>query len=179
MNRREAIYNFVVVSAGMMLLPSCGQNERRSATIPLKNYSLTAEEETMVRQLTDLIIPKTNDFIGAADVKATDFALMMVDDCYPPEKQKDFKEGLQQFDKMAKDKYGKSFVNCTDAQKKEFLLAMESKKDIPEKVGIFYGATRGLTIQAFTSSQQYLLGVAKYKLVPGSNFKGCVPVKKA
>ncbi|MEO6719824.1 MAG: gluconate 2-dehydrogenase subunit 3 family protein [Ferruginibacter sp.] len=177
MNRREAIYNFVVLTTGIMVLPSCGPNDNASGAIPLKNISLTAAEEKLVTQLSDLIIPKT-DFIGATDIKAAEFTLMMVDDCYPPEKQKAFKEGLQQFDKMAKDKYGKSFINCTDAQKKEFLTAMESKKDIPENAGQFYGATRGLTIQAFTSSQQYLMGVAKYKMVPGSNFKGCAPVKK-
>ena len=178
MNRREAIYNFVVLSTGVMILPSCGQNETTTATIPLKNISLTAGEEKLVRQLSDLILPKT-DFVGATDLKAPEFALMMIDDCYPPEKQKAFKEGLQQFDKMAKDKYGKIFTECSDVQKKEFLALMESKKDIPENVGQFYGAAKGLTIQAFTSSKDYLMGVAKYKMVPGSNFKGCVPVKSA
>ena len=175
MNRRDAIFNFVVISAGVVLLPSCGQNE--AATIPLKNISLTAGEEKLVRKLTSLIIPK-KDFIGAEDVNATEFTLMMVDDCHPPEKQAAFKEALQHFDKLATARYGKSFTNCTATQQNEFLTAMESKKDIPDNVLQFYRTTKGYTVQAFTSSKEFLTGVAKYKMVPGSNFKGCVAVKK-
>lgn len=176
MKRREAIFNFVVLSAGVIALPSCGQNE--VAGIKLKNISLTAGEERLVRRLASLIIPKT-DFIGAEEVKATEFTLMMVDDCYPPEKQILFKDSLQQFDTMAKDRFGKPFTECTPQQQHEFLSAMEHKKDIPENVTRFYETTKAFSIQAFTSSKEYLTGVAGYKMVPGSNFKGCVPVKKA
>jgi len=174
MNRRDAIYNAVLLSAGVVLLPSCGGNDA-VVSIPIKSFSLTGAEEKMMRSLADFIIPKTN-FIGAADVKATEFTLKMVDDCYEPEKQKIFKDGLQQFYKSAKEKFGKSFDDCTDAQKKEWLTAMENKKGIPENVTQFYATTKRHTLQAFTSSKQYLTDVAKYKMVPGSNFKGCVPV---
>ena len=176
MKRREAIYNFVLISAGVMLLPSCGQQQ--SATIPLKNISLTGTEEKLLMQLTDLLIPKTN-FVGATDVKATEFTLTMMDDCNPPDKQQLFKNGLVQFDKFSKHKYGKSFVDCTPAIQKELLKAIEAKKDIPENVAQFYATTKGYTLQAFMSSKEYLTDVAKYKIVPGSNFKGCVPVKQA
>ena len=177
MNRREAIYNFMVLSAGTVLLQSCGGGNE-TAAVTLKNFSLTGAEGQMMTQLADLIIPKTT-FIGAADLKATEFTLKMVDDCYPPEKQKVFKDGLQQFDKLVKDKYVKSFIDCTDAQKKEWLGYIESKKDIPENVASFYQTIKRHTVQAFTSSKEYLTDVVHYKMVPGSNFKGCVPVSKA
>ncbi|CAN5621908.1 hypothetical protein BH11BAC3_BH11BAC3_44460 [soil metagenome] len=178
MNRRDAIYNFVLLSAGAIILPSCGQSDT-AASIAFRNFSLTADEQKMMQQLTDFIIPKTGNFIGASDLQATAFTLMMVDDCYAPEKQKTFKEGLQAFDKLANEKYGSSFSELTDAQKKAMLTAVESKKDIPENVLEFYGITKRHTIQAFTSSQKYMTEVSHYKMVPGSNFKGCVPVKQA
>ena len=81
--------------------------------------------------------------------------------------------------KFSKDKYGKSFMDCTPANQKELLTAIESKKDIPENVAQFYATTKGYTLQAFMSSKEYLTDVANYKMVPGSNFKGCVPVKQA
>ncbi len=174
MNRREAIYNFVIIGAGVMVLPSCGQKD--AATIALKNFTLTGEEEQLVRQLSAFILPK-NGFPGGEKVDATAFTLMMVDDCYPPEKQQVFKEGLQKFDELAKKKYGNSFASCSDVEKKEWLTYLENKKDVPENVAKFYEATKRHTVQAFTSSKEYLTDVVKYKMVPGSNFKGCVPVK--
>lgn len=176
MNRREAIYNFVILSAGAVVLPSCAGEE--TATIALKNFSLTGAQETMMRQLADVILPKTS-FLGAADVKATEFTLMMVDECYPPERQKIFKEGMEAFDKLSKEKFKESFVSASDVQKKELLTLIESKKDVPENVAKFYESTKRHTVQAFTSSQKYLTEIVKYKMVPGSNFKGCVPVSNA
>lgn len=180
MNRRDAIYNFVLLSAGVIILPACGgQTDTAAGSIALKNYSITAGEEKMMFQLTDFIIPKTGNFIGAADLKASEFTLMMVDDCYAPDKQKSFKEGLQAFDKLAKDKYSSAFLGLTDEQKKSMLMAIESKKDIPENVLFFYGITKKHIVQAFTSSEKYMQDIMHYKMVPGSDFKGCVPIKQA
>ena len=174
MNRRTAIRNGLIFSAGIAFLPSCLQNNKTS--IALKNIAITAEQEKMLAQLSDLIIPKTN-FIGAVDVKAHEFNLMMVDECYNPEKQKQFVDGLKQFDKMASEKYGKSFVDCDARQKNEWLTSIENKKDLPPDVTTFYKTTKQHTLQAFTSSQQYMVDIRKYKMVPGPIFKGCVPLK--
>jgi hypothetical protein len=43
----------------------------------------------------------------------------------------------------------------------------------------FYKTTKRHTVQAFTTSKQYMTEVRHYKIVPGSNFKGCVPLTKA
>ncbi|MEP7143515.1 MAG: gluconate 2-dehydrogenase subunit 3 family protein [Ferruginibacter sp.] len=176
MNRRNAINNIVILSIGAVVLPSCGQ--RKESLVKFKNFSLSDSEEKMLGQLSDTIIPKTN-FIGAADLKAHEFTLMMVDDCYEPERQKKYTAGMKEFDKLAKNKYGSSFTSCTVPQKKEWLTAIEKKKDIPENVVFFYETTKRHTVQAFTSSKEYMTDIIKYKMVPGSNFKGCVPVKKA
>ncbi|MES2892978.1 MAG: gluconate 2-dehydrogenase subunit 3 family protein [Bacteroidota bacterium] len=176
MNRREAIYNFVILSAGAAVLPSCAGEE--TATIALKNFSLTGAQETMIRRLSDFILPKTR-FQGSGDIKATEFTLMMVDECYPPERQKVFTDGMEEFEKLSKEKFGGSFVSSSDAQKKDMLTFIEAKKDVPENVAKFYETTKRHTVQAMTSSQKYLTDVVGYKMVPGSNFKGCVPVAKS
>ncbi|MEP7373590.1 MAG: gluconate 2-dehydrogenase subunit 3 family protein [Chitinophagaceae bacterium] len=174
MNRRAAIRNVIIISAGAALLPSC-MNEDKSA-IPLKNISLTGSQEKMLAELTETIIPETKDFIGANDLKAHEFVLTMVDDCTSPEDQKQFTEGLKAFDKLSHDKFGQLFTGYTAEQKKSLLSAIESKKDIPEEVVKFYGTVKRYTVQSFTSSKEYMTGIRKYNMVPGSNFKGCVPV---
>ena len=95
MKRRTAIRNVVIISAGAGLLPSCMQESRSS--LPLKNISITASEEKMLAELTEMIIPKTNNFIGAKDLKAHEFMLTMIDDCARPEEQKKFTDGLKAF----------------------------------------------------------------------------------
>jgi hypothetical protein len=174
MNRRKAVSNMVILAIGSVGLPSCGQ--KAGALVKLKNYSIDGDEEKMLAQLSDTIIPKTN-FPGAEDLKAHLFTLMMVDDCYGSDKQKKFTAGLKKFDKLVKSKYNNAFTACTASQKKDWLTAIEKKKDIPEDVLFFYETTKSHTLQAFTSSKEYMTDVIKYNIVPGSNFKGCVPVK--
>ncbi|MBC7886451.1 MAG: gluconate 2-dehydrogenase subunit 3 family protein [Ferruginibacter sp.] len=176
MNRRNAISNIVVLSIGAVVLPSCGQQDK--ALVQLKNFSLTGNEEKLLVQLADTIIPKTN-FPGAADLKLHEFILVMVDDCYEPDKQEKFMGGLKKFDQSAKQKYGSSFIALTPEQKAAWLSAMESKKEIPAEALFFYETTKRLLVQGFTTSKEYMTGVMNYKMVPGSDFKGCVPVKKA
>jgi hypothetical protein len=174
MKRRTAIRNVVIISAGASLLPSCVQES--SSSIPLKHISITGSQEQMLAQLTEAIIPKTKDFVGANDLKAHEFMLTMVDDCASPEEQKSFTEGLKDFDKLSNDKFGKAFSNITPEQKRSLMADIESKKDIPENVQKFYGNVKRYTLQSFTSSEKYLLDIRKYKQTPGGNFKGCVPV---
>ena len=171
MNRRNAIGSIVALSIGTMVFPSCDQKD--VGILKLKNFTLTGKEEKMLHQLADAIIPKT-----PSDLKSVEFMLKMVDDCYDPDQQKKFLTGLLAFDKLTRDKYGSSFTAISSTQKKEWLNIMEKKKDIPEDVLFFYETSRKHVLQAFTTSKEYMTDILKYKMVPGSNFKGCVPVKK-
>jgi len=174
MKRRTAIRNVVIISAGAGLLPSCMQESKSS--IPLKNISVSASQEEMLAELTEMIIPKTKNFIGAKDLKAHEFVLTMMDDCATPGEQKNFTDGLKDFDKLSHDKFGQLFTSYTPEQKRSLLADIEKKKDIPENALKFYGTVKRYTLQSFTSSEKYLLGIRKYKQTPGGDFKGCVPV---
>ena len=132
----------------------------------------------MLAELAEAILPRTNNFVGAKDIKSHEFILTMVDDCFKPEDQKKFTEGLKAFDKLSHDKFGQLFTGFTSKQKNELLTALEVKKDIPEDALAFYGTVKRYTVQAFTSSKIYMTDVRHYKIVPGSKFKGCVPVTK-
>jgi hypothetical protein len=174
MNRRTAIRNFVIISAGVAFLPSCADHER-SASIILKNIPLTGSQEELVAALSASIIPKTNDFIGASDLKAHEFVLTMVDDCNGPEDQQHFIKGMKDFEELCKKKYDKGFISCTPQQKLELLQQFEKKQDIPEEAARFYEIIKRYTVQSFTTSKEYMTTVRNYKMIPGSHYKGCVP----
>lgn len=176
MNRRSSLKTLLIISAGAALLPSCIQDEKKSS-VSLKNIKINGKDEELLSDLSETIIPKT-DAPGAKDVSAHLFALMMIDDCYPPDGQDKFVKGLKEFDEFSKKKFNKSFVKCSSTERTDILTSIESKKDIPENVAFFYNTTKRLTVQGFTESKYYLTKVQVYELVPGK-FYGCVPVKKA
>jgi hypothetical protein len=178
MNRRTVIRNFVFISAGATLLPSCLHNEK-AATFPLKNFVLTGTQQDMLAILSEAILPATSNFIGAKDLMAHEFVLTMVDDCFNPVDQKKFIAGLMAFEKFNKNRFGGNFASNIAKQKNELLTALEAKKDVPEDAVNFYSTVKRYTVQCFTSSKIFLTDVRHYKMVPGSNFKGCVPVKNA
>lgn len=176
MDRRSSIKTLLILSAGTAILPSCLQEEKK-ASVAVKNFKLSGNDEDLVSAISDTIIPggKTP---GAKDVGAYQFALMMIDDCSSPDDQQKFLEGLKEFSDYSKKTINKSFVKATPEEKNKVLQSIESKKDVPENVAFFYHTTKGLTLEAFTQSKYYLTKVHVYQLVPGK-FYGCVPVKKA
>jgi len=177
MNRRTAVRNIVIISAGASLLPACTTTADESS-LHLKNISLTGSQEKMLAELTETIIPKTNNFIGAKDLKAHEFMLTMIDDCASPEDQKLFTDGMKAFEDACKKKFNDSFAKFTPQQKSDLLKEMEAVKDQKDPAAKFYKTTKRYTVQSFTSSKEYLLDLKKWKMVPGNDFKGCVPVQK-
>lgn len=176
MDRRSSIKTLLILSAGAAILPSCLQEEKKPS-VAVKNFKINANEEDMVASVCDTMIP-SGKTPGAKDVGAYQFALMMMDECYSPEQQEKFMEGLKDFDNFSKKITNKSFTKATPAEREEVLKSVESKKEVPENVAFFYNSTKKLTLEAFTQSKYYLTKVHLYELVPGK-FYGCVPVKKA
>ena len=158
-------------------MPGCKHQDKTS--IPLKNISLSGSQEEMLAELCESIIPKTNNFIGAKDLRAHEFVLTMVDDCTSPENRKQFTDGMKVFENACKKKFNSPFVKCSSRQRNDLLKEMEANKNEKDNAAKFYKTVKRYTVQSFTSSKQYLVDVRKYQLVPGSNFKGCVPVKKS
>lgn|ERR1035438_3302570 len=176
MDRRSAIRCSLAVTAGIFLMPSCIQ-EKKKPSVALKNMDISGDQESLLADLAETIIPKTST-PGAKDISSHLFALMMVDDCYDPDAQKKFVSGLAQFESISKTKFGSSFTKCTQLQKEDLLKAMESKTGISDEALSFYNSMKRLTIQSFTTSQYFLTKIHVYELVP-ARFHGCVPVTKS
>jgi DNA-directed RNA polymerase len=176
LTRRSAIKQFLFVSAGMALVPSCLQDKSKPA-VELKNFSINANQETLLAELTESIIPKTTS-PGAKDISAHLFALKMVDDCRSKEDQEKFLAGLAAFEKQAEKISGKSFVKQSAEERKAVLTGMEKNKDSKDDAVDFYRSMKRFTIQAYSSSEFFLTKVQVYELVPG-RYHGCVPVKAA
>lgn len=171
MNRRTAIQHVIVLGAGATLLASC----QDKASIATKNIPLTGSQEKLLSALTEAIIPST-DFVGAKELQSHRFILVMADDCASPEDQQKFANGMKQFDDFCKQKNGSAFAKCTPEQRENLLKNIEAKADIPEDVQAFYQTIKQITIQSFVTSEEYLLKVRNFSLIP-PKFQACVPVQ--
>lgn len=166
-NRRSALKQLFIISAGAALLPSC-LNNKKPASLAFSKLPITALDEEMLAEISATIIP-TTDTPGAKEVSAHIFALRMVNDCYKKEDQEKFLSGLKQFRENVQKQYDKTFQQCTAPEKETIISAIAGKKDKKDKsdATYFYNTLKRLTIQAYTSSEYYLTKVDVYKLVPG------------
>ncbi len=173
MQRRTAIRNIAIITAGAAFLPACN-NADSTPGIKLKNISVTGKEQNMLAELAETILPKTKEFIGSADLKSHEFLLTMMDDCSSPEDQEKFTAGLKAFEENCNNKFKTSFAKCPAAQRVELLKELEANKDKNNLAAVFYKTTKRYTLQSFTSSKEYLLKIKKFTLAPGPFYKGCV-----
>lgn len=174
MKRRIAIRNLLLLSAGAAVLDACGSRE----AMAYRNIPLTDEQSDMLSELGEMIIPATPDFVGAKDLKASEFTLLMIDDCAGPEDQAQFLEGLQTFDESCKATTGATFTAGSNEQRRAYLNALELRlnQEPIATVVKFYRTVKRSTISSFLSSEQYLTKVKNYSLIP-AKFQGCVPVE--
>ncbi len=175
MERRSAIQSLVIISAGLIVFPSCQSNSGKSS-ISLKNIKINAAEEKLLADIAATIIPAT-DTPGAKETGAHLFALKMLDDMYEKEVQENFMYGLKQFDAEVTKQFNRSFTGCTTEQKQKLLLDIENKKgDSPEIID-FYTIMKQRTVQGYLNSKYVMTNVIKYEFIPTHKYDGYYPVK--
>lgn len=175
MDRRTVFKHLAVASAAALIVPSCISDPKK-ISIALNNLRVTGDEEELLGDIADVIVPAT-DTPGARAVEAHLFALVMVDDCLDKREQKIYLKGMRNFEDALKSLTGKSFRGASPAEKLEMLTAFEQhKKKLSEDVQIFYTRTRSYILQGYLSSEHFLTNVKPYKLVPGPVFEGCKPL---
>lgn len=179
MNRRDALKSVAVLMGGTLTATTLSVmlNSCNSGTQQGKDTDFTEDETKMVGRMADVIIPAT-DTPGAVDVGVPAFIVMMMQECYPAEDQKQFHAGLTAFDKSCKDQYGHSFLKLSpedqekavaDLDKKVLGKNKEKDKDLS-----FYRRFKELTLLGFFTSEPGATKTLRYVQIPG-RYDGCMP----
>ena len=175
-NRRVAIQQLIIIWAGVAFLPSCLHNEQK-VSIPLKDIQITPEDEQMLAELAETILPKT-DTPGAKELAAHLFALKMVDDCYSKTNQEKYIQGMKDFESFVMKKTGKSFIENNISGRQTIVAELDNQRPATDGMSFFYQSTKKLTVQAYTTCEYFMTRIRGYKMIPGK-FQGCVPLKTA
>jgi hypothetical protein len=193
MNRRAVIKNLALVVGGAVLLPSCLKNNG-TATITLKHLNINSDQEKLIGDICETIIPKTNT-PGAKDLNVHLFVLKMLDECYTKKDQATIVKGLTEFDSMVQKKYNQSFsdLNVKDREATLNEIEQSAKKAGGAKAPVgrntrpqktvdanplfaFYWAVKQQTLFGYTTSQYFMTKQIVYELVPG-RYNAHFPVK--
>ncbi len=131
MNRRDllkqiALVTGAVVVGGDFFLMGCKQAGKSEAGFTPSTISLLDE-------VGETIIPTTST-PGAKATKIGEFMKVMVTDCYTEKQQATFMKGLVSLEEACNTMHGRNFLECTAAERKQFLLSLEREaKDFNQK----------------------------------------------
>lgn len=138
MNRRELLKMIAAVTGtavigGDLLLMGCKSGSDTS-------LEFTEKQIALMDEIGETIIPAT-DTPGAKAARIGEFMKVIVNDCYRPEEQNIFKEGLISVEKLAKKEYGKSYMDMDARQRHDLLVMLEKeakaynqKRDLDDKI---------------------------------------------
>lgn len=193
MDRREAVRNVALlmgaaisVTTMSMLMESCDSPADKTPSDKKPGSRFSAEQEATVAELVDTILPTTST-PGAKAAGVGPFVTMMIDECYPPDVQKMFLEGIEDLDKRSDKQFSKSFAAATADNRKVVLQdVVNEQKDKnakakplaagEKKESNFFQLTKELTMLGYFTSEIGATQALAYVAVPGK-FESCTDMK--
>ncbi len=186
MNRRDAIkglglsLGYVVATPAIIsMLQSC-KTEAASWT-PI---FLSVDQGFVLRNLVDLILPKTEATPGALDVNVPEFIDLYISKTSTEEEKKNYKKGID----AIMEELGVLNKKPTSLKNEDFdkILAKylrstaEQQKAFTDKEKVVFKALTGLrgrAVWAYKTSEKVGEEVLAYDPVPGAQ-KGCIPLSE-
>jgi hypothetical protein len=203
MDRRELLKMIAALTGGVVIggevfLSGCKTSDNTAVT------GFSADDIAFLDEVAETILPKTKS-PGAKDAAVGQFMTVMVNDCYEPEEQSTFHEGMKKLDDASQTKYKEKFVKLTAEQKNELLVSLdkEAKEYQGKKFAFdkeqnakakaeldkgnsykrqtmashYFTMMKQLTLLGFFTSEPGATQALRYVAVPG-RYDGSMPYKK-
>ncbi|GAB4015153.1 gluconate 2-dehydrogenase subunit 3 family protein [Spirosoma koreense] len=204
MNRRDALMRVAALAGATLTLPALADTLEASATrraLTGKPVFFTADQDATVAELAETIIPTTST-PGAKAAKVNEVIDVILKDCYKPDDQQRFIEGLAQTNKLSQDAYGKAFVQLDPTQRIEIVKKLEADDkqrreqmasgkavakvensqadlqmpDSKKRYTPFFSILKDLTLTGYFTSEIGCTQALAYVAVPG-RYDGCITLK--
>ena len=161
-------------------LPSAATSSAQAATpeTPYSPHFFKPEELKTVEILTELIIP-SDETPGAREAQVARFIDFVVSSAaeFRPGMQSEWIDGLQQLDRLSRDRYGRPFAEAAGRDREALLTEIslpERQPGAEHPAFPFYSLVKEMTVDGFYSSRVGLIDVLGYKgLAVMSEFPGC------
>lgn len=179
MNRREILKQTSLVLGGALSIGTIsavmGGCKAESIDLGWVPKVLSTDQALLVSEIAERIIPKT-DTPGAKDAGVTSFIDNALNLNILGDKRSKLLSGLSQFSKMATSKFGKSFLDISDADKDAVIKAVASDGAVGDKANPIFKQLKELVVAGFFTSEVGAKGALAYDPIPGE-YKGCIDFK--
>ena len=200
MNRRDAIGRVALIMGGAVIgadffLSGCKPNAATQVS-----DLFDTNHVAFLNEVADTILPTTSS-PGAKAANVGQFMAVMVRDCYTPQNQKTFLEGVKKLDDASQKQYSSKFMDLTPQQRTDLLVALDKEqkdftakrnKDMeadmlkhkgdakykaPDMPNHYFRMMKELTLLGYFTSEIGATKALRYIAVPG-HYDGNVPYKK-
>lgn len=182
MNRRDALERVALILGGTIIGGSAFLQGCRSADSKATTMLLTAKQVAFLDEVAETIIP-TTDTPGAKAAAVGAFMNTMVTDCYTPEDQQLFVEGIAKVDAAAQKQFNKGFMELGATERSTLLeqinqeLKTYNQNKTDKDPAHYFSMMKQLTLLGYFSSEIGATQALRYVAIPGK-YEGCVPYKK-
>lgn len=182
MNRREVLQNVAILLGGSVVGGNLFMQTGCKPATPQVADLLTESKQAWLAELAETILPATKT-PGAKEAGVGVFIPVMVRDCYTPENQQIFLEGMAKIDAISNEKYKNSFTKITATQRTELLTALDKeqkdyqKTKTKEAPSHYFRMMKELTLLGYFSSEVGANKALRYVAVP-TKYEGCIPYNK-
>lgn len=186
MHRREALKNVAFLLGGAISASTMGVLFE-SFTLPEneKNFvSYALGDEKIFAEFADIIVPTTKSSAGAKAAGLGKFIPMMMQDCYPRDKQASFAKGFRELQEKSEKDFGKNYLSLTVPERTKLMIDLrlmaiaqkETKAEENKDLIYFFVTARDLTLLGYYASEIGCTKAREYVLIPG-RYDGNVKLK--
>lgn len=201
MNRRDALGRVALIMGGAVIGADFFLSGCKPSGASNVQDLFSADNVAYMNEIADTILPTTAASPGAKAANVGGFMAVMVRDCYTPQDQKTFIEGMSKLDDAAKKKSNAKFLDLTPQQRTDLLVDLDKEqkafteqrnKDLaadaakhkgdnryvaPELPKHYFRMIKELTLLGYFTSEIGATKALRYIETPG-HYDGCVPYKK-
>lgn len=195
-DRREAVRRVSILLGGVafvggsQLLTACAADRppaadsaQSAAAAPAPIGEFSVADQQFLDEIADTILPTTAKSPGAKAAATGPFMAVMVTDCYTPEDQKVFREGMAKLEEACKASCAAGFLQATPEQRTALLTRLDKEQHAyqktkkPDQPQHYFRMMKELALLGFFTSEIGYTQAMRYKETPGQ-YEPCVPYAK-
>lgn len=175
MNRREAVRRTFLFGSAIAGTNLAILNQGCSTVRDGDDTSFTDDQEKAVAEFADILIPDSK-YPGAKSAGVGPFIVMMINDCYPKDVQREFLGGLTRVEAISQTMFRKPFGVIARPERERVVKTLKDEAESEKGASLhFFKLINELAFLGYFTSEVGVTQALDYVPVPG-RYDGCIPL---
>lgn len=164
MDRRSVLKILSAATAGGLMVPAFSLKACQEAKYLPKWFS--EAEMRMINEIGEVILPETEESIGAKSLKVANYMDTYVADCILPKFQAQLRNSLAEWDASCEEMWGATFAEVSQEQKTALLTSLDQEARQANEPHSF-ALLRSMVLFSYFTSEEVSTKVLRYVPIPG------------